>query len=87
MLSLLDVHESLNWVFFDSSALNAAAYLPTERLLYLEFHSGERYRYFDFPPEQYRDLLAAESKGTYFGQHIRDRFRFERLPQTRSAGG
>jgi hypothetical protein len=87
MPSLLDVYESLNWVFFDSSALNAAAYIPAERLLYLEFHSGERYRYCDFPPEQYQDFLAAESKGTYFGQHIRDRFPFERLAHTRRAGG
>ena len=77
----------MDWVPFDSSALNAAAYAPAQHLLYLEFHSGERYRYFDFPPEQYRDFLAAESKGTYFGQHIRDRFRFERLPHTRRAGG
>ena len=85
MPGLLDVYESLNWVFFDSSALNAAAYIPAERLLYLEFHSGERYRYFDFPPEQYQDFLAAESKGTYFGRHIRDRFLFERLAYTRRA--
>ena len=87
MPSLLNGYESLKWVLFDSSALNAAAYLPTERLLYLEFHSGERYRYFGFPPEQFRDLLAAESKGPYFGQRIRDRFPFERLPLTRRAGG
>lgn len=86
MPSLPEVYE-LNWVFFDSSALDAAAYLPAERLLYLEFHSGERYRYFDFPFEQYQDLLAAESKGTYFGQHIRDHFRFERLLHTHRAGG
>jgi hypothetical protein len=87
MPSLLDVYESLNWVFFDSSALNAAAHIPTERLLYLEFHGGERYRYFNFPPEQYQNFLAAESKGTYFGQHIRDRFLFERLAYTPRAGG
>ena len=87
MPGLLDIYESLNWVFFDSSALNAAAYIPAERLLYLEFHTGERYRYFDFPPEQYQDFLAAESKGTYFGQYIRDRFLFERLAHTRRAGG
>jgi hypothetical protein len=56
MPSLLDVYESesLNWVFFDSSALNAAAYIPAERLLYLEFHGGERYRYFDFHPSNIR---------------------------------
>ena len=77
----------MDWVPFDSSALNAGAYVPAEHLLYLEFRSGEKYRYFDFPPEQYRDFLAAQSTGTYFGQHIRDRFRFERLPRTRRVGG
>lgn len=77
----------MNWLSLDSTALKAAAYLPAERLLYLEFHSGERYRYFKFPPELYQDFLAAESKGTYFARSIRNHFRYEQLPQTRHARG
>jgi hypothetical protein len=77
----------MKWLPLDSSALNAVAYLPAQRLLYLEFRSGERYRYFGFPPELYREFLAAESKGTYFAQNIRNHFAYEQLPQTHRADG
>lgn len=77
----------MNWLPLDSRALNSVAYLPPEQMLYLEFHSGERYRYFDFPPEQYQEFLAAESKGTYFAKRIRNHFRYEQLPQIHHAGG
>ena len=75
----------MNWLPLDSSALNSVAYLPAERLLY--FHSGERYRYFEFPPELYQEFLAAESKGAYFARNIRNHFHYEQLPQTHRAGG
>ena len=57
-----------------ASVLSAAAYRPAKRTLYLRFHSGERYRYFNFPPQNYRDFLAANSKGQYFSRNIRNRF-------------
>ena len=57
------------------------------RWLYLRVQSGEIYRYFDFPPDRYRDFLAAESKGTYFGKYIRKQFRYEHLPRSLHAGG
>ena len=85
MPSLLDIHESVHWAAIESSVLKAAAYDPAEQLLYLEFHSGDIYRYFDFLPEQYRDLLAAESKGKYFNRYIRYSFAYEPLPQSRRA--
>jgi hypothetical protein len=63
-----------NRVSVESSLLKAAAYLARRRWLYLQFRSGEIYRYFDFPAQLYRDFLAVESKGTYFGKHIRNDF-------------
>ena len=81
------LRQSMNWLPLDSRALNAVACFPAERLLYLAFHSGERYRYFEVPPELYQDFLAAESKGTYFGKDIRNHFLYEQLPHTRRAGG
>ena len=77
----------MNWLPLESTALKSAAYLPAECLLYLEFHSGERYRYFEFPLEQHQEFLAAPSKGTYFARSIRNRFRYEQLPRTHRAGG
>ncbi len=76
----------MNWVPLESSVLAAASYSSDEHVLYLQFHSGETYQYFGFQPEQYRDLLAAESKGTYLNRHIRHRFRYEQLPQSFQAG-
>jgi KTSC domain len=72
---------NLDWQPLDSKLLAAAAYVAPRRLLYLRFNSGEVYRYFTFPPEGYRDFLAAESQGRYFLAHIRNQFPYERLPR------
>ena len=77
----------LNWLPLDSHALRATAYLPVERILYLEFHDGDRYRYFEFTPELFKEFLDAESKGTYFAHKIRNYFDYEQLPKTHHAGG
>lgn len=69
----------MNWVPVESSVFYAANYLPDKRLLYLKFRSGDIYRYFDFPPDRYDEFLAASSKGKYFAQSIRDRYRYEQV--------
>lgn len=38
------------------------------------------YHYFDFPAEQYEQFLAAESKGKFFGAHIKGKFAYEKQP-------
>ena len=45
----------------------------------IEFHSGAIYRYLGVPEDVFRRLLAAESKGRFFGANIRDKFRSERV--------
>jgi hypothetical protein len=79
----------LNWVSVVSKALAAVAYDEGNRLLYLKFHSGKVYRYFEFefPAHQYDEFLAAESHGKYFGEHIRGKFRDEEIRETRSMAG
>jgi len=69
----------LDWQPLESKLLAAAAYDPSRRRLYLRFHSGEVYRYFTFPAEQYQEFLDAESQGRYFLSHIRNCFPYERL--------
>ena len=75
--------ESLNldWRPLESKLIAAAAYIPPRRLLYLRFHSGDVYRYFTFPAEQYQEFLDAESHGRYFLAYIRNQFPYERLPR------
>lgn len=72
---------NLDWRPLESKLLAAAAYLAPRRLLYLRFHSGDVYRYFTVPPEQYQEFLDADSQGRYFLAHIRNQFPYERLPR------
>ena len=69
----------MDWLPLESKLLAAVAYAAEDHVLYLRFRSGDVYRYFDFPPELYRDLLDAESKGRFFLSQIRNQFRYDRL--------
>lgn len=71
--------DSVDWEFVDSSAFISAAYDEANHQLYLRFQSGEIYRYFEFPLHRYQEFLAAESKGGYFAEAIRDQFRYEHI--------
>jgi hypothetical protein len=73
------VVKTLEWVPVESRVVKAAGYRADAQQLYVQFHSGEIYRYFEFPLQRYEEFLAADSKGRYFSQHIRNRFRYERL--------
>ena len=57
-----------------------------KRTLYLRFRkTGDVYRYFDFPKENYRAFLEAESRGQYFLKKIRHDFSYERLAHLTAA--
>ena len=66
---------SLDWQTLDSKLLASVFYAAPRRILYLRFHSGEVYRYFTFPAEQYQEFLDAESRGRFFLTYIRNRKR------------
>src|SRR6478672_199600 len=78
---------SMNWVSVDSSVFASVAYRGDERQLFLRFHSGKVYRYFGFPPDQYDELLAAESKGGYFAESIRGKFLYEEVREAHGSAG
>lgn len=69
----------LDWQPLESKLLAAVAYDAPRRQLYLRFKSGEIYRYFTFPAEQYQKFLHADSRGQFFLSQIRNRFPYERL--------
>lgn len=73
--------EELEWQPLESKLLAAAAYVAPRRSLYLRFHSGEAYRYFTFPADQYQEFLDAESHGRYFLDNIRNQFPYQKLPR------
>ena len=60
----------------ESTTLATVAYDETRKLLQLEFGSRAIYLYFGVPPEVPQALLGAPSKGRYFNQAIRGRFRY-----------
>ncbi|MHB8898071.1 MAG: KTSC domain-containing protein [Thermoguttaceae bacterium] len=63
-----------------SSALRSVGYDQEQRVLEVEFTNGAVYQYFDVPAEIYRGLMAAESHGRYFHQHVRDKsYRYQRM--------
>ena len=75
----------MEWRTFESKLLIAAAYDAGKQILYLRFRSGDVYRYFGFPEEQYREFLDADSRGRYFLSKIRNQFRYERLAKLQAA--
>ncbi len=68
---------AVDWVRVDSGLFSAVLYRQGAQQLYLRFRDGNVYRYFDCPDPVYKGFLAAESKGRYFAQHIRDQYRHE----------
>lgn len=53
----------------DSESIASIGYEARGRALELEFRdSGDVYRYFDVPTEEYADFMAAPSKGSYLNQ-------------------
>ena len=75
----------MEWQYLESKLLAASAFDEGKRVLYLRFRSGEVYRYFEFPEDQYRELLEAESRGRYFLSNIRNQFRYQRLAKLYAA--
>ncbi|HUE65488.1 MAG TPA: KTSC domain-containing protein [Rhizomicrobium sp.] len=57
--------------FLTSKTLAAAVYDASQARLQLDFRDGSRYVYSPVPPHLFRALLAADSKGRFFNQHIR----------------
>ena len=57
-----------------STSIASIGYFPGKRELEIEFRdSGDVYRYFDVPPEEYAAFMAAHSKGTYLNEVIKAR--------------
>lgn len=61
-----------------STVIRDFAYKPAERTLQVLFVSGRCYDYHNVPVEIADAMRRAFSKGEYFNQHIRDRYRFTR---------
>lgn len=66
--------------YVQSSVLEQVTYDPAAHTLRATFRdSGRTYIYRGVPQDVYDGLIFADSIGTFFNAHIRDRFDFEEL--------
>jgi len=63
----------------NSTLLASVAYDVNGCLLELEFRDGTIYQYSAVPEIVYQELIAADSKGTYFNRQIRNHFSYRRV--------
>jgi hypothetical protein len=63
----------MNMIAVSSSAIAAIGY--EGGTLYVTFHTGRTYPHPSVPYEIFLCLFHAESKGTYYNQHIRGHYR------------
>jgi hypothetical protein len=71
-----------------STSIASIGYLPKARELEIKFRaSGDVYRYFDVPAEEYAAFMAAESKGTYLNQVFKPReYRYVVVSEGKKSG-
>ena len=64
----------------ESSLIRSVGYDLTNSILEIELTGeGRVYEYFDVPLSVYSELMAAESKGEYFNNYIRDLYSYQQV--------
>lgn len=58
----------------NSSALEAVGYDPASQRMRIRFAGGNTYDFCRVPEQVHRGLMTAGSLGTYYNDHIRDRY-------------
>ncbi|MES0128262.1 KTSC domain-containing protein [Mesorhizobium sp. M0029] len=67
-----------------STAIRNIHYDPSTKILSVWFvPSGARYDYEEVEPETYAAFRAAFSKGQFFNEFVRDRYRFQLVEEGR----
>lgn len=68
----------------ESTVIEAIGY---SRVLEIRFESGQVYQYYDVPDDIFDAMLNAPSKGKFFNQNIRGKFRYREIEvKSRGAG-
>lgn len=64
----------MDMIRVSSSAIIAIGYDPSTRRMKIQFVEGHTYDFCGVPESVFSGLLRASSKGTYYNDHIRDRY-------------
>ncbi len=62
-----------------SSNVDAIGHNPRTRVLYVRFHHGGTYAYFDVDRSVYEEFAEAESKGKFLASEIKPRYQYQRI--------
>lgn len=63
----------------ESTLIKEVGYDEATQTLIIVFVTDDAtYEYYDVPKEVYEQLMAAESKGSFFTKNIKDKYRFEK---------
>jgi hypothetical protein len=62
-----------------SSNICSIGYESESLTLEIEFNTGSIYQYYAVPAYEHDSLMAASSHGSYFSQHIKDRYRWRKM--------
>ena len=63
----------------ESSNLASVGYDHDAATLEIEFHNGGIYQYSAVPQDIYESLINAGSKGDYFNNYVKERYRCKRI--------
>ena len=73
-----DVERKMQRTPVASSLVASVGYVPEYKVLEIEFQDGRSYQYFGVPERIYKGVMAAESRGRYFNERIRDAYVYGR---------
>lgn len=75
---LEDVERKMQRTDVESTFVAKVGYVSEYKVLEIEFQDGRSYQYFGVPERVYKGLMAAESRGRYFNERVRDAYIFGR---------
>jgi len=58
--------------------VRSVGYDESLHLLEIQYISGDVYRYYSVPKQEYEQLARAESKGTYVNERIKPKYPYEK---------
>jgi len=63
----------------ESSNITRFRYDEASQVLFVEFHDGAVYQYFDVPKGVFEQMRSASSKGQFLAQYVKGTYRYARV--------
>jgi hypothetical protein len=66
-----------------STVIRSFEYAPETSVLTIRFVAGTVYEYYEVPQQVYDAFLSFREKGIFYNTHIKRKFRFMRITETK----